>query len=76
MILCQVCSRLEPSKVAEGLEKAGFVVLKADDETRFVAVDRLGAKPESHVLVCRGQAAHAVMGGKAPVDAATVAIVD
>lgn len=76
MILCQVCSRLEPSKVLSGLENVGFVVVKADDETRFVAADRLNAEPERHVLVCRGQVAHTIVGSKVPVDAAVVAVVD
>lgn len=75
MILCKVCSRLEVQALAPGLKDVGFAVLKADDDTRFVAADRLNAPPESHVLVCRGEAAHALLGAKAPVDAAVVAII-
>lgn len=75
MILCKVCSRLEAETVIPGLKDVDFAVLKADDDTRFVAADPLNAPPESHVLVCRGEAAHAMLGAKAPVDAAVIAII-
>ncbi len=75
MILCKVCSRLEPGAMIPEIKDVGFAVLKADDEIRFVAADRLNAPPESHVLVCRGEAAQSALGVKAPIDAAVIAII-
>lgn len=72
MILCKVSGAVTASSIESGLEHLGFALLSREDGSTFVAADRLGVTPGSHVLVCEGEAAQAVLGGKTPIDAVVI----
>lgn len=75
MILCKVSGAVTASTMENGLEDLGFALLSREDGTTFVAADRLGAALGSQVLVCQGEAAQAVLGAKAPIDAVVIGVV-
>ncbi|MCD8051159.1 MAG: ethanolamine utilization protein EutN [Clostridiales bacterium] len=75
MMICKVTGVVTAPTHVSALDGAALVLAKVPGGGTLVAVDPLGAAVGSHVLVCQGEAAQAVLGGRCPVDAAVTGIV-
>ena len=78
--MCRVTGNTATTLRAPGISGARLLVVRlevGDSESKFVAVDTLGAGPGDLVLVVRGSAARSLEAtSSVPTDATIVGIVD
>lgn len=75
MILCKVTGIVTASTLLPALNGIAFVLVQKEEGGTLVAADTLGARVGNHVVICQGETAQALVGGKCPVDAAVTGIV-
>lgn len=75
MILCKVTGIVTAPTRLTCLGDMAFVLVQKEQGGTLVAADTLGAKVGNHVMICQGEAAQALAGGKCPIDAAVAGIV-
>jgi microcompartment protein CcmK/EutM len=75
MILCKVTGFVTLPTRLPVLGDAGFVLVTQEGGGTFVAADTLGVSVGNHVLVCQGENAQTLLGGRCPIDAAVICVV-
>lgn len=78
MLIGKVVGNIWATRKEDGLTGLKFLVVQPDNQNQpaFIAVDRIGAGLDDHVMVTKGTPASFIEEKKLPIDALIIGIVD